>query len=316
MSGFTWGSDEIALPTGAWARPHRRSLRWRGRTVVAFTQGAFRPYLFPLYTPAGFAVTTESPADHPHHHSVWVAADHVHMHVAAMHGTREEYTYNFYVNEVFQGRAPGRQLELGITGAEIGPGRYRVAQAIEWRGPGEWGAPEGRVVLREERVTEVWPGERYHVIDVTSAVTAAEWDVAIGPTRHAYFNARVAESMRGTQGGVLTDARGRMGAEAITGGDAEWVDYSGPAGGGHVAGIALFRPPRHQEWWWYVAEWGVLTAGPFRQRPIRIRPGETESLAARFVVHDGDGEALPLADLYRAYVEDGPTASAPAPVPS
>ena len=107
MSEFSFESDTIHLPTGAWARAHRRSLRWRGRDVLALTQGTMRPYIFPLYTPAGFAVTTESPADHPHHNSVWIASDHVHCLVPSAGGI-EEYTYNLYVDEVFQGRAPGR----------------------------------------------------------------------------------------------------------------------------------------------------------------------------------------------------------------
>ncbi|MEZ5863266.1 MAG: DUF6807 family protein [Geminicoccaceae bacterium] len=70
--------DSLALPPGAWARTHRRRLRHDGRTVLALTQGAFRPYVFPLMTPAGFAVTAEAPADHPHHASLWLGADHVH----------------------------------------------------------------------------------------------------------------------------------------------------------------------------------------------------------------------------------------------
>jgi len=82
---FTLTDDSIALPKGAWARTHRRTLRKDGRPVLALTQGRCRSYVYPLFTPAGYPVTTESPADHPHHNSFWIAADHVHcrMPVAA-----------------------------------------------------------------------------------------------------------------------------------------------------------------------------------------------------------------------------------------
>ncbi|NJN39939.1 MAG: hypothetical protein HC807_02430 [Gammaproteobacteria bacterium] len=164
---FVFDIDEIALPAGAWSRTRRRMLRWQGRELVGFTQGEFRPYLYPVYTPAGFAVTAEGPADHPHHSSIWIGADHVHarMPVGAAH---EEYTYNFYVDHVFQGRAPGRLIEDVIEGTPTAPDRYRVTQRIRWQGPAEWAASEGRTILIETRETLVRPGERYNVIEVRS----------------------------------------------------------------------------------------------------------------------------------------------------
>ena len=66
----------MALPKGAWAQSHRLNVRWRGKDLTALSQGAFRAYLFPVYTPAGFAVTSESPLDHPHHNSLWIGVDH------------------------------------------------------------------------------------------------------------------------------------------------------------------------------------------------------------------------------------------------
>ena len=73
----TLTEDVVALPTGAWAGAHRRTLRHDGRPVLALTQGKHRAYVYPLFTPEGYAVTSEHPADHPHHNSFWIAADHV-----------------------------------------------------------------------------------------------------------------------------------------------------------------------------------------------------------------------------------------------
>ena len=77
-------------PRGAWAQSHRLNVRWRGKDLTALSQGAFRAYLFPVYTPAGFALTSESPLDHPHHNSLWIGADHVNCYLPFANDTYEE----------------------------------------------------------------------------------------------------------------------------------------------------------------------------------------------------------------------------------
>src|SRR5690606_7186228 len=149
---FAVETDPIPLPRGASAKARRVYVRWRGRLLFGLSQGAYRAYLFPVCTPAGHAVTTESPVDHPHHNSLWVGADHVHALMPYGDAGRvEEATYNFYVNETFQGRAPGRIIALDLAAEPLASDRLRLEQALEWRGPAEWGAPEGRGIARERR---------------------------------------------------------------------------------------------------------------------------------------------------------------------
>jgi Family of unknown function (DUF6807) len=301
--GFTFSDDPIALPRGAWAGTERRVLRLDGRPVLALSQGRQRAYAFPLYTPKGFAVTSEAPADHPHHNSLWIASDHVHCMMPAADDRFEEYTYNFYVNDTFQGRAPGRIVMTDAKGEAIGSGRYRLSQSLEWRGPVEWAAPEGRVAATESRLLDIGVEPGLYVIDVTSRLAAAEWDLHIGPTRHSYFNVRVAESMAVTSGGRVIDDRRREGGAAITGSEAKWIDYSGPVGGGHWAGVAVCpNPADHADITWFVTDWGVVTVGPFRQTRREIPRGETMVLRYRVLVHDGDIEAAEVADRFATYL--------------
>jgi hypothetical protein len=289
LSRFQLQSEAIHLPRGAWAKTHRRRLICDGRELVGFTEGAFRPYLYPVFTPAGFAVTTESPADHPHHHSIWIGADHVHLRMPGSEGRTEEYAYNLYVNETFQGRAAGRIVETSIEGSEAAD-RYEVVQQLEWRGPVEWAAPEGRTLLTETRSWNFHAGAAFHLIDVQSQLTAAQWDLAFGPTRHAFFNFRVAEALQVARGGAITRQ------------EEAWLDYSGPVGGGHTAGIALMPWSEGAKWWWFATDWGVVTAGPFRDSARPLLRGETLTLAARYVVHDGDAACVPLRDLHADFV--------------
>ena len=292
---FSLTENAVALPKGAWAATHRRTLRCDGRHVLALTQGRHRAYVFPLYTPAGHAVTSESPGDHPHHNSFWIAADHLHCRMPVANGF-EEYTYNFYLNETFQGRAPGRIVETGFSGEPLGSDAFRITQTLDWRGPVEWAAPEGRIAARETRSLRISVETGMYVVDVESRLKALDWDFTLGPTRHAYFNVRVADSMIAAFGGIVQDDRGRTGGEAVSGSEARWVDFSGPVGGGATVGITVIPDSRdHDNLSWFVADWGVVTVGPFRLKGRLVPRGEELLARYRVLVHDGDATAANIA---------------------
>ena len=213
MDNFSLEGDQVALPKGAWAQSHRLNVRWRGKDLTALSQGAFRAYLFPVYTPAGFAVTSESPLDHPHHNSLWIGVDHFNCYLPYSSGALEEANYNFYVNDIFQGRAPGRILGVDVEAEEIADDHLRLVQTLHWQGPIEWGAPERRTLAVETRTIDIRPGEVANLFDVRSQLRAAEWDLHIGPTRHAYFGLRMTEPLRVTNGATMVDAEGRVGRQ-------------------------------------------------------------------------------------------------------
>jgi hypothetical protein len=287
VADFTLTDEAMALPPGAIARTHRTILRHGGRPLLGLTQGRMRPYCYPLFTPAGYAVTSESPADHPHHNSLWISADHVLAQVPTKPGHHEAYTYNFYVDETFQGRAPGTLISGPATlEAEFGD-RAVLAQSIEWRGPVEWGAAQGRTIAREARRIIVTCVPDALVLDVESVLSAAQWDLELGPTRHAYFNFRVADSMVVPMGGTVRDDRGRIGGAGIGDIGARWVAFEGPVGGGAQAGIAAIPDPAEADKTsWFVANWGVVSVGSFRLAATRISADAPLRTRLRYVVYD------------------------------
>lgn len=300
MPDFALERPTLDLPTGAWAQGWRTLLRADGSTLLGFTQGRMRNYLFPVMSPAGVVVTSESPADHPHHNSVWVGADHFNAHLPAAGGRTEEATYNFYIDDVFQGRAPGRILETGIDGQAQGGNRFAVRQTLDWRGPQEWGAPDGRVLAREIRTTLLTIAENAVMIDVASALRPTDQAVTIGPTRHAWFGVRVAESMNVNEGGRLIDAEGRSGGAQVSGGRAPWIDLSGGVGGGRRAGIAIFPDPRQRWDAWFATDWGTVAINPVLEQSRTVEAGEEALYAMRLLVHDGLAEGR-IAESYDAY---------------
>jgi hypothetical protein len=277
--------DSIALPKGAWARTHRRTLRRDGQPVLALTQGRHRAYVYPLWTPHGHAVTTEAPADHPHHNSFWIAADHVHCKMPVAAGGFEDYTYNFYLDETFQGRAPGQIVETELRAEVVADDTLRNTQALEWRGPIEWAAPAGRVAARETRTLLVRARKGMHVIDIESRLASADWAFTLGPTRHAYFNVRVADSMVVALGGVIQDDAGRTGGDQVTGTKSRWVDFSGPVGAGRTAGLAVFP------------------VGPFRLKGRLVALGDALTARYRVIAHDGNAKDAGVAHEYESYLQ-------------
>lgn len=290
---FALERETQTLPPGAYAHPARTLLRADGRALLGFTQGSYRSYLHPVFTPRGFCVTGEHPVDHPHHAGIWIAADRVSWWPNP--GPDEEHTYNFYVDEVFQGRAPGRILS---TGLELGAGaqnRVEVKESCVWRGPGEWGAPRGREIAREQRSVTVGLAKRWHTIDITSVLTPCGGRLRIGPTRHAWFSGRLAD-VAVVGGARLSVSRQGENHAPL------WIDLSGPAGGGQRVGLAVIRPGDQDPVEWFAKTWGIVTLQPYVHAPEEIPMGETRRQAARFVVHDGDigAEALDaLAESFR-----------------
>ncbi len=301
MGEFEIKTEHLELPKGAFARGYRRMVWRHGKPIVGFTQGPSRAYLYPVYTPEGFVVTTESPADHPHHNSVWIASDHLHCLMPIADDRYEEATYCFYVNETFQGRAPGRIEELGCEAQEESADHYRVVQHLHWRGPNEWGAPDGRIVAVETRTTDIYAAEPAYRIEIRSCLEPTHWDFRLGPTRHAYFGVRVADSIRVLSGGSVISSDGRIGGQDITGTISDWLDYSGPVGGGRTAGLAIVPCSNAGSGPWFVTDWGTIAVNPFQHHGKIVRCGEALELGVLLMVHDGDVNSAEIPTLVRRY---------------
>lgn len=287
MSGrFTLTPADVALPRGAFAGGGRDVLRLGDRPLCAFTRGTLRPCLHPVWTPAGHMVTAEQPADHPHHRGIWVASDHIGLLMQGPDGI-ERYEYCFYVDEVFQGRAPGRIVQTDLRLVAQRGDRALVEQRLDWIGPAEWGAPGGRPVLAERRWIALHMTDDALIFDITSDVRpGGDVPVALGPTRHAWFNARLADGIALSPGSKPVDDRGNRGAANIPVRGPAWIDLTGPVGGGAQAGITVMPMPPDAAAW-FVADWGVITAGGLRDAGRTLAPGETARFQCRFIAHDG-----------------------------
>ena len=161
---FTVAEEPINLPKGAVAKAKRFKVTWRNQTITALSQGKYRAYLYPVVTPAGVTVTAEAPIDHPHHQSITIGADHFNCYLPFSTNKHEEATYNFYINETFQGRAPGRIVSISTDSTEHSERHLRIVQQLEWQGPEEWGANGRRILARETRTYDIFPRDEANII--------------------------------------------------------------------------------------------------------------------------------------------------------
>ncbi len=298
VQDFTVENDRVDLPRGATARTKRVKVGWRGRQIIALSQGDFRNYIYPVFTPSGIQVTAESPIDHPHHQSVTIGADHFNCRLPYSDDKFEEANYSFYVNYVFQGRAPGRIVSRTLEDTQIDEKHLQLVQDLDWKGPEEWGAPNRRTVAVERRTIDVRVEEKYNLIDIYTKISPTEWDISIGPTRHAFFTIRIADGLRVVDGGALLDSEGRNSGDAISGKSSKWVDAYGCIYDDSQVGVAVFPDPSVNAPYWGVADYGTLTVNPLFYKPWELGVGDFVETGIRLVVHDGSPYEARIADLY------------------
>ena len=108
-----------------------------------------------MLTPKGFAVTSESPGDHPHHNSVWVAADRAAGARAATLAGAEA----ILLDDGFQNPALHKDLSIVVVDALRGFGNGRVIPAGPLREPLATGLARADMVLigRESLRNPYWP---------------------------------------------------------------------------------------------------------------------------------------------------------------
>ena len=312
MDAFSVTTEQIDLPRTATPQARRVAVAWRGRPICAFTQGVHRCYLYPLYSPAGVPLTAESPVDHPHHDSITVGADMVIGQVSAADAGDIAADGIRHLQPLRQQRVsrpvPWSHVVRGRHRHRARPDHLRVVQTVEWQGPEEWGAADGRRVLAlETRTTDIRPGDVVNTVDIRSQLTPTDWDLTIGPTRHAYFTVRLAYGLRVVDGGTLVDADGRSGGAAITNCASAWVDASGAAPHGARAGLTILGHASTAHVPWVAYDWGTVNVNPFAREAAAVQRGDMLDLGIRLLAHDGDAvEADVAAHAARLAAEPTP----------
>jgi hypothetical protein len=270
-------------------------------TTYHFGAEIARPYLYPVIGPGGACVTRHYPMrddipgetkDHHHHKSVWVA----HGDVNGVDDWSEETGH-------------GRIVHREFIEKTSGPVFARIRTLNDWVGN------DGHKVMEEERTITVYNlPEDGRFIDIDVIFRATDGDVKFGDTKEGgIISVRVATSIDGNKGGLITNSFGGITEGESWGKRAHWCDYSGPVEG-RTVGITIFDAPSNFRYpaYWHVRDYGLMTANPFalseyyhdktRDGSHVIRSGENFPFTYRLFIHAGDALQANVAEMYHGYV--------------
>jgi hypothetical protein len=263
-----------------------------------------KPYLAPLRTASGLILTRRWPLenaegdshDHTHHRGLWL-------------GFGDINGVNFWeIEPEATPSAENPKVKGKVVLANVGdikPGKKSGSISMTF----DWEAPPAAVLLTEQRVLTFEAGKDIRIIDVDSTFTAKR-DVNFGDTKEGFFAIRLADSIAGKNGGLMTNSEGAQTEKDVWGKPADWVDYDGTVDGQKV-GIVIFDNPgnlRHPTRW-HARDYGLFAANPFGAKDFdkaavggyQMRAGEQLRFRYRVIIHPGDYSKKKIAELYAAY---------------
>ncbi len=286
-----------------------------GQYVAAVQEGKFRPYVYPFFTPAGHNVLQIAPADHLHHLGICVGhefvsrlVDDAELETSDRNGWEQYQPYaggrtargseavDFWGTESFL-LGPLPRILVRSTNTEVGARGVSFDQEIEWRDA------EDYLLLCERRRTTVTAGSDANIIDLVTNLEAPGHPVELRKAKDAGLLVRVADQIDVLDGGRIVNAEGRENEEQTFGRVSAWVDYSGPVTRDAVAGVSVFPIPESDGHPWHTRDYGPMWINPWQHEPMTLHPGQTYTIGARFVAHDGSCEDADVARLFRGFRE-------------
>ncbi len=264
-------------------------------------ESGIRPYFMPLMGPYGDPVTREYPLkkpksgsnDHVHHRSLWAAWGDVNG-----------------ADNWGEGITGVPQFVDEVTIIEAGYALTHIQFKARWMDKdGEKG------LLNEVRDIFIYNSLGSEtLIDWRIHFEANVEDVTFGDTKEAGFaSVRVADSMRGSQGGLIENSFGAQMEHECWGKKAPWCDYSGKIRN-HVCGITIMDHPENLGYpsRWHVRDYGLMSANPIGKKDFlkdkslessyTLKKGEKLDLNYRVFVHAGNASQGNVSDKYLDFV--------------
>lgn len=250
-----------------------------------------RPYIYPLLSPSGLAVTRNypmtkvegEPTDHPHHRSMWI-------------GYGDVNGVDFWADTDKSGKIV--QKSIDFKPVTIGP--YWSIHTTN-----DWILPDGKKLLQDDRKVAFYSCQYGTLIVTAITLNASECGITFGDTKEGFFAIRVALGM------ALKDGKGHiLNSEGIKDKDAwgkpaKWVDYTGEVSGKPV-GITMFDSHYNFGYptYWHARDYGLVAANPFggkaftgdasKESPLSITYTNSATFVYITLIHDGKLDAKTL----------------------
>lgn len=256
-----------------------------------------RPYFAHVKTPSGIQATRNHPpdpekdaADHPEYHpGIWMAFGDISGNDYWRNKARVEH-------ESFVGSPQGGP----------GQGTFAVKNAY-------WDNEGANRVVAEEVTYTISVGEDGYLLlwDSVYSPYGETESIVFGDQEEMGLGIRVQTQITEKAGGEMTDATGRVGAEAIWSQQADWIDYSGTLDGQWVGITIMPDPANFRPSWYHARDYGVIVANAFGREAMQageksavpVAQGEELRLRYGVLMHStGSKGDVDLAAAYQRFL--------------
>lgn len=267
MCGTALGQVEIESTTD------RAIVRINGQmfTELHFGEKAHKPYLHPLRTASGKAVTRGFPVDpqpgemtnSPHQLGLWVGHE-------KLNGV------DFFevdpVMQISKKRKVGTVVFKDLTATTSGQKQGTLAFRSDWVDP------DGKVNVIENRTLTFYAEPaNLRIVDVDFRLKFPEKSV-ISDHADGVLGMRLGKAFEERNGGVVRNFSGAVGADNLYGRRSPWIDYSATLDGERV-GVAIFDHPDNYNFptRWKIRTFASIFASAFGEQEFyHENPWKTE----------------------------------------
>ena len=247
--------------------PSSVQVDWNGDTLLTYQYGTgSMPFWHPISMPGSPILTEDRPADHIHHHGLWLAWK-------SVNGV------NFW--EEPPSGAPeqgyGRIVSKDLDVLEVSSSSVEFVSTSSWL---DWRDKEIISDLRRTLIHR--PTDRGFVIDLSIELLPTEGDVILDlrrgePGRGGFYYSGLVIRLNNKMGqGEILDADGNMDIGSIFGKQSRWCGYSGvhQSNGQRYSVVIIDNPanPRYPTTWWVRDRPGysLLHPSPTYYEPLKI----------------------------------------------
>ncbi|MEL1241782.1 DUF6807 family protein [Flavobacterium flavipallidum] len=254
-------------------------------------------YIHPLYNLDGSILSEDFPADHLHHRGIFWAWHQLYIGNKRIGDGWEIENFKCEVSSVKE----KRQKDFSKA----------IQSTVLWKSP-LWKDKKGveKAFVKETTVIRVYPKQHnYRLIDIEISILALEPNMKIGGSEDEKGYGGFSPRIKLSEDIIFTNPKGKISPTNLAIPASEWMDVSGSIGKNNTsAGLTVLCNPQNPG---FPNPW-ILRAKKSMQNAVYPFPGskaiplsnkKPTVLRYRLVVHDGNANAVPIAEIYKNYTK-------------
>ena len=262
------------------AKTHLVVQNGTGRCLGGVGANFYRPFVFPLYTPAGHTVVQEFAFDHPFHNGVFVGQGPIQVgeRVSSFWASPPRRSFK---DKVFENM--GRmdtQKDIDITPHADG---VEFVQKVIWRDENE------EPLIDEIRTVNLYTVADATVCDMTSEKIASYGAATYPQTKYGSIGIRVEPRLLPLMGGIVLGDNGRNGGvDVVHEGESDFVAYQNMLTGHGQFGVCMTILDEEVRGPWFIRDYGMALYNPTWTDSVSTPAGECWKISLRVVAYDGE----------------------------